>query len=115
MIEGLRQPLTIERDVGDDSDAGIGDLLPADGPLVDEEVEVTLRDATVRAVVSQLPDPEREVIQLRFGLDGDRQPVSVRETARRLGVRPADVQRIERHGLEELALRREVAALREAA
>jgi RNA polymerase primary sigma factor len=110
-----RTVTSLDRPIGDDSDVGIGDLLAADGAPVEEEVDVTLRDATVRAVVSQLPDPEREVIQLRFGLNGDREPVSVRETARRLGVRPSDVQRIERHGLEELALRREVAALREAA
>jgi RNA polymerase primary sigma factor len=110
-----RTDTSLDRPVGEDSEAGLGDLLPADGPPVEEEVEVTLRDETVRAVVRQLPDREREVIQMRFGLDGDREPVSVREAARRLGVRPSDVQRIERHGLEELALRREVAALREAA
>jgi RNA polymerase primary sigma factor len=110
-----RTVTSLDRPVGDDSEAGLGDLLPADGAAVEEEVEVTLRDETVRAVVRQLPDREREVIQMRFGLDGDREPVSVREAARRLGVRPSDVQRIERHGLEELALRREVAALREAA
>jgi RNA polymerase primary sigma factor len=110
-----RTVTSLDRPIGDGSDAGLGDLLPAAGAGVEEEVEVTLRDETVRAVVRQLPEPEREVIQMRFGLNGDREPVSVRETARRLGVRPSDVQRIERHGLEELALRREVAALREAA
>jgi RNA polymerase primary sigma factor len=110
-----RTVTSLDRPIGEDSDAGLGDVLPAEGAPVEEEVEVTLRDELVRAVVRQLPDREREVIQLRFGLNGDREPVSVRETARRLGVRPSDVQRIERHGLEELALRREVAALREAA
>jgi RNA polymerase primary sigma factor len=115
MRDVTRTVTSLDRPVGDDSEAALGDLLPADGATVEEEVEVTLRDETVRAVVRQLPDREREVIQMRFGLDGDREPVSVREAARRLGVRPSDVQRIERHGLEELALRREVAALREAA
>ncbi|HEX5620125.1 MAG TPA: sigma-70 family RNA polymerase sigma factor [Solirubrobacteraceae bacterium] len=110
-----RTVTSLDRPLGDDGDAGLGDVLPAGDAPVDEEVEVTLRDETVRAVVRQLPEPEREVIQMRFGLNGDREPASVRETARRLGVRPSDVQRIERHGLEELALRREVAALREAA
>jgi RNA polymerase primary sigma factor len=110
-----RTVTSLDRPISDDSEAGLGDVLPAEGAPVEEEVEVTLRNETVRAVVRQLPDREREVIQMRFGLNGDREPVSVRETARRLGVRPSDVQRIERHGLEELALRREVAALREAA
>jgi DNA-directed RNA polymerase specialized sigma subunit len=69
----------------------------------------------VRQVVHELPDPERQVIQLRFGLNGDRDPVSIRETARRLEMRPAEVHRLERSALEELALRREMAAFREAA
>ena len=53
-------------------------------PPPEEEVEVALRDETVRAVVQSLPEREREVIQMRFGLDGDREPVSIREAARRL-------------------------------
>ena len=81
----------------------------------EEEVEVALRDETVRASCSQLPEREREVIQLRFGLDGDREPVSVRETARRLERAARGRAALERHALEELALRREIAALREAA
>jgi hypothetical protein len=52
---------------------------------------------------------------MRFGLNGDRDPVSIRETARRLEMRPADVQKLERRALEELAVRREMAALRDAA
>jgi DNA-directed RNA polymerase sigma subunit (sigma70/sigma32) len=52
---------------------------------------------------------------MRFGLDGERDPVSIREAARRLGVRPAEVQKIERRALAELSLRREIAAMREAA
>jgi RNA polymerase primary sigma factor len=66
-------------------------------------------------VVASLPDREREVIQLRFGLDGDRDPVSIREAGRRLDLRPAEVTRIERRALEDLALRREMVALREEA
>ena len=42
----------------------------------------------MRAVIEELPDEERTVIQMRFGLDGDRDPVSIRETARRLDLRP---------------------------
>jgi DNA-directed RNA polymerase specialized sigma24 family protein len=41
--------------------------------------------------------------------------VSIREAAERLDLRPNEVRRIEQRGLEELALRREMVALREAA
>ncbi|MGH2946983.1 MAG: sigma-70 family RNA polymerase sigma factor [Solirubrobacteraceae bacterium] len=110
-----RKVTSLERPLGDDGDAELGALLPGRDPAPEEEVEVVLREEIVREVVHTLPERERTVIQLRFGLDGDRHPVSVREAARRLEMRPADVQRLERRALEELAVRREMAALREAA
>jgi RNA polymerase primary sigma factor len=113
--EIARTVTSLEKPVGDDNAAELGDLLPTGGPSPEEEVEVTLREDAVRAVVHELPEPAREVIQLRFGLNGDRDPVSIREAARRLDMRPGEVQRLERQALEELALRREVAAFRDAA
>jgi RNA polymerase primary sigma factor len=113
--ELARTVTSLDRPVGEEGDTGLGDLLPSGGPAPEEEVEVTLREDAVRRVVEDLPDPERQVIQLRFGLNGDRDPVSIRETARRLEMRPAEVHRLERSALEELALRREMAAFREAA
>jgi len=110
-----RKVTSLDRPLSDDGEAELGDLLPDREPPPDVEVEVALRDETVREVVATLPERERDVIQLRFGLNGERDPVSVREAARRLEIRPADVQRLERRALEELALRREMDALREAA
>jgi RNA polymerase primary sigma factor len=110
-----RKVTSLERPLGDDGETELGALLPGADPAPEEEVEVVLREQAVREVVHQLPDREREVIRLRFGLNGDREPVSVREAARRLAIRPADVQKLERRALEELALRRELQALREAA
>ena len=110
-----RKVTSLERPLGDDGETELGDLLPGEEPPPEEEVELAIAHETVRQVVGSLPDPEREVIQLRFGLDGDVQPVSIREAAERLDMRPGEVRRLEQRGLEELALRRELAALREAA
>jgi RNA polymerase primary sigma factor len=113
--EFARKVTSLERPVGDDHGAELGDLLPAGGPLPEEEVEVTLREQAVRDVVSRLPDRERTVIRLRYGLDGDPDPVPISEIARQLQLRPSEVQRLERGALAELAVRRELSALREAA
>jgi RNA polymerase primary sigma factor len=113
--EVARQVTSLERPVGEEGDTGLGDLLPSEEQAPAEEVELALTQQAVRAVVSELPERERTVIQLRFGLNGDRDPVSIRETARRLEMRPAEIRRVEQNALEELALRRELAALREAA
>jgi DNA-directed RNA polymerase sigma subunit (sigma70/sigma32) len=64
----------------------------------------------VRQVVAELPQRQRDVIRLRYGLVGDGEPVSASETARQLRLRPADVRAIEQSALADLALRREIAA-----
>jgi RNA polymerase primary sigma factor len=113
--EVSRQVTSLERPVGDEGETELGDLLPGREPAPDEEVELALEQEAVRDVVRQLPEPQREVIQMRFGLNGDRDPVSIREAARRLEMRPSELRRVEQRALEELALRRELAALRPAA
>jgi RNA polymerase primary sigma factor len=113
--ELARQVTSLERPVGEAGEAELGDVLPGEEPAPSEEIELALTQQAVRAVVSELPERQRTVIQMRFGLNGDRDPVSIRETARRLDMRPAEIRRVEQHALEELALRRELAALREAA
>jgi RNA polymerase primary sigma factor len=110
-----RRVTSLERPVSDEGETELGALLPGREPSPEEEVEVSLRDQAVREVVSTLPERERTVIRLRFGLDGDDDPVSIREAARRLDMRPGEVQSLERRALEELALRREIAAFRDAA
>ena len=113
--EVSRQVTSLDRPVGEEGETELGDLLPGREPPPSEEVELALTQQAVRAVVSELPDRERSVIQMRFGLNGDRDPVSIREAAERLAMRPNEVRRLEASALEELALRRELAALREAA
>jgi RNA polymerase primary sigma factor len=113
--EVARQVTSLERPVGDEGESELGELLPGREPAPDEEVELALTQEAVRAVVSELPDRERTVIQMRFGLNGDRDPVSIREAARQLEMRPSELRRIEQSALEELSLRRELAALRAAA
>jgi RNA polymerase primary sigma factor len=102
---------SLDRPAGDETDTELGALLPAGGPPLEEQVAVALRDEAVRSVVEQLPGLERDVIRLRFGLNGDPQPVSQREAARRLGLRPSDVRALERRALEDLATRRDLAEL----
>jgi RNA polymerase primary sigma factor len=113
--EVARKVTSLERPVGEEGEAELGDLLPGSEPPPEEEVELTMQQEAVRAVVRELPEQQRTVIQMRFGLNGDRDPVSIREAARRLEMRPSELRRLEQRALEELALRRELAALREAA
>jgi RNA polymerase primary sigma factor len=109
-----RTVTSLDRPLSPEGDTGLGDLLPSDerGPV--EEVEIGLREEAVRAALDRLPEQEREVIKLRYGINGD-EPTPLREAGRRLGLSPERVRRIEHKALERLAGTREVAGLAEAA
>jgi RNA polymerase primary sigma factor len=112
--EVMRTITSLERPVGEEGATELGDLLASEEIEPHEEVEIGMRDQTVRAALDQLPDQEREVIELRFGvLGGD--PTPLREAGRLLGLSPERVRRIEHKALERLAEFREVAALSEVA
>jgi RNA polymerase primary sigma factor len=105
-----RAATSLDRAVGAEGDTTLGALLPADQQGPEEEVLIGLGEQLVRDVVDGLPAPQRDVIRMRYGIDGGRQPASTRETARRLQLPAAKVSAIERAALEELALRREILA-----
>jgi RNA polymerase primary sigma factor len=112
--EVMRTITSLERPVGQEGDTELGDLLASDERQPHDEVEIGLRDETVRAALDQLPEQERTVIKLRYGIDGD-EPTPLREAGRLLGLSPERVRRIEHKALERLAEFREVAALAEVA
>ncbi len=102
---------SLDRPVGDEGASSLGALLPAREREPGEEVEVTLREETIREVVEQLPVREREVIRLRYGLCGHHDPLPLVEIGRRLGVSPERVRQIEEAALRHLKLRQEIGAL----
>ena len=73
-----------------------------------------LREDALRRALAQLPEQEREVVKLRYGVGGD-DPTPLSETGRRLGISQDTVRRLERKALAELAENRELDALRPAA
>jgi RNA polymerase primary sigma factor len=105
---------SLDRPVGEEGEASLGDLMASDQPGPEEEVAVSLNEQTLRRAVAELPEREREVVKLRYGVNGD-DPTPLREAGRRLGLSPERVRQIEKEALEHLAMRREVEALREAA
>ncbi len=112
--EVTRTITSLERPIGEEGEGELGDLLPSEGPGPEEEVEVALTEQSLRRAVEQLPDNERQVLRLRYGIDGA-EPVPLREAGRRLGVSSESVRNLEKAALRHLAENREVAALAEAA
>jgi RNA polymerase primary sigma factor len=105
---------SLDRPVGD-GDTTLGELHMAEGPDVGEEVVLSLRRDAVRRAVHELREPDREVVRLRFGLDGDPEPQTEAAVGARLGLTAREVRAIEQRALAELARLRELEALSDAA
>jgi RNA polymerase primary sigma factor len=106
-----RAVTSLDKPVGNEGDTSFGDLIAGEEAEPSEEVHVSLAENTVRKAVENLPDREREVVKLRYGMDGDPDPKSLEEIGRQLGLTRERVRQIEARALQRLAERREVAAL----
>jgi len=110
-----RAVTSLDKPVGAEGDASFGDLIAGEDAEPSEEVHVSLAERAVRTAVETLPEREREVVKLRYGMNGDRDPQSLEEIGRTLGITRERVRQIEAQALARLAERREVAALGESA
>jgi RNA polymerase primary sigma factor len=113
-LDAARVVTSLDRPVGEEEETSLGSLLPSDELGPDEEVEISLREEALRRALERLPEREREVVKLRYGVGGD-EPTPLTETGRRLGLSQDAVRRLERRALAELAESRELEALRPAA
>jgi RNA polymerase primary sigma factor len=118
-VEALRDMArtvtSLDRPMGEGGETAFGELLPSDAPAPEEEVVVSLRESAIRRALASLPEPERAVVELRYGLDGDVAPVGIQEISRRLGLGQNQVRTLERRALEHLSTLREIEALKEVA
>lgn len=116
MLDVSRTVTSLDKPVGEGETTSLGTLMDSGETSTEEEVEVSLSRQAVRAAVETLPERERQIIKLRFGLDGDeREPLPLSQLQRELGLGREELRAIERRALAHLALRRELAALSEAA
>ena len=110
-----RAVTSLDKPVGEEGDTSLADLFAGEGTEPAEEVHVSLAEQVVRGAVETLPDREREVVKLRYGMDGDADPKSLEEIGRMMGLTRERVRQIESQALARLAERREIEALSEAA
>ncbi|CAN5603520.1 RNA polymerase sigma factor RpoD [soil metagenome] len=114
-IRKAAQPVTsLDQPVGDDGDASLGDLMADEQLEPEDEVVNRMREETVEKAISELPERERNVVRLRFGLDGEA-PTTLRDAGRRLGITAERTRQIEEQALRNLAQSTDLAALRDAA
>jgi RNA polymerase primary sigma factor len=110
--QAARAITSLDRPVGEQSDTSLGDLFPSEEAQPEEELTVSLEQDVLHRAVAQLPEREREVVKRRYGLDADRDPASLEAIGRELGLTRERVRQIEASALEQLAVNREIEALK---
>jgi RNA polymerase primary sigma factor len=106
------EDLSLSTAVGEEGTLELGDVLEQ-GSVPSAELELIRSsfEEQVRAMVSQLDEKEREVIKLRFGLDGD-EPRTLQEIGESLGLSRERIRQIESKAKEKLRRSHEVQGLR---
>jgi RNA polymerase primary sigma factor len=113
--KAARAVTSLDRPLGDENESALGDLFASEQAPPEEEIGVSLEQDVLRRAVAQLPEREREVVKLRYGLNGDRDPASLEAIGRQLGLTRERVRQIEANALEQLAVNREIEALKDVA
>jgi RNA polymerase primary sigma factor len=107
-------PVSLEKPIGEEEDSELGDFVEddsAESPF--ETASENLRRENVQRALEALPQREREVIEMRYGLKGH-QARTLEEVGRAFGVTRERIRQIENSTLKKLELLPEAQRLRDA-
>ena len=106
-------PVSLEKPVGDEDESELGDFVAddtAESPF--ERATESLQREDIQRALDALPDRERHVIELRFGLRGH-EPMTLEEVGHAFGVTRERIRQIETNTLRKLKQLPEAQCLRE--
>ncbi len=108
-------PVSLEKPVGDDDESEFGHFLEDESePLPDEVANLSMRNEALTRALSMLGERERQVLELRFGLNGEA-PCTLDEVGRTFNVTRERIRQIENHSLKKLRALAESQQLRDVA
>jgi RNA polymerase primary sigma factor len=102
ILRMAQHPVSLEKPIGEEEESELGDFVQdeaAEAP--DEQASLSLRREDIERALDSLPDRERKVIELRFGLNGG-QPCTLEEVGRAFGVTRERIRQIENNTLKKL-------------
>jgi RNA polymerase primary sigma factor len=115
ILRVAQMPISLEKPVGDDEESELGDF------VADDRTEEPFDTATerlqredIQKALDALPERERQVIELRYGLRGH-EPLTLEEVGRAFGVTRERIRQIENNTLKKLKQLPEAQRLRELA
>jgi RNA polymerase primary sigma factor len=113
ILRMAQHPVSLEKPIGEEEDSELGDFVEDENAETpDEAASLTLRRSDIEVALASLPDRERQVIELRFGLTGG-QPCTLEEVGKAFGVTRERIRQIENNTLKKLESLPEAQALRD--
>ena len=112
ILRVAQMPISLEKPVGDDDGAELGDFVADDSEEPFDAATEHLEREDVQKALDALPERERQVIELRYGLRGH-EPLTLEEVGRAFGVTRERVRQIENNTLRKLKHLPEAQSLRE--
>jgi RNA polymerase primary sigma factor len=113
ILRVAQMPVSLEKPIGDEEESELGDF------VADDQTEEPFEAATenlqredIQRALNALPERERQVIELRYGLRGH-EPLTLEEVGRAFGVTRERVRQIENNTLKKLKQLPEAQPLRE--
>jgi RNA polymerase primary sigma factor len=115
ILRVAQMPVSLEKPVGDEEESQLGDFVADES--VEEPFEAAiehLQREDIQRALDALPERERQVIELRYGLRGH-EPLTLEEVGRAFGVTRERIRQIENNTLKRLKQLPEAQRLRERA
>jgi RNA polymerase primary sigma factor len=106
-----RASASLDQPINSEDDATLGDFVAGEGPLPDEVVESSIRSERLADALRALPERQRAVVVLRYGIGDGGDPKTLEEIGRRLGLTRERVRQIEVEALKRLATLHEMEAV----
>jgi RNA polymerase primary sigma factor len=102
ILRMAQHPVSLEKPIGEEEESELGDFVQddqAESPF--DTASVSLRREDIENALASLPERDRKVIELRFGLSGA-QPCTLEEVGRAFGVTRERIRQIENNTLKKL-------------
>jgi RNA polymerase primary sigma factor len=97
-------PVSLEKPVGDEDESELGHFLTDQNQeLPDEAADLTLRKEALCKLLATLSSRERQVLELRYGLDGQH-PRTLEEVGRTFNITRERIRQIEDRSLKRLQM-----------
>jgi RNA polymerase primary sigma factor len=100
-LDAVQANVSLNRPVGSEDDGELGDLFGDEGAASPEDEAVdSVRRREVRRAIASLPERQRRIVELRFGIGGE--PQALEAIGKELGITRERVRQLEAEALARL-------------